>query len=580
LNTYCGKCHGAKAEGDLGYITDTPRLIAEGYLVPGEGARSPIYRRIVDGEMPPKGKPRPTQAELASLKAWIDGMARAPEFRRERDVGQILANAELALPRDARAHARWFTLAHLANAGVPEAQLERYRVALPKLLASLTWSARTPSVVAVDAERTIFRVDLRELGWSSATWDALRASYPYGVARGAAVPDSVRADWFVATASRPPLYHTLLELPATEAELARRLGVDLADDIANSRVVRSGFNKSGISVNNRIIERHSVRYGAYWRSYDFATSVGAENIFTNPLGFTAAGGEIIFNLPNGMQAYMLVDARGNRIDKAPTAIVSDPRRPDRAVENGVSCMGCHAQGIIPKADQLRDAITDGNRERVRELHRPAAILDAWFEQDRTRFATALAQLGAKPTEPADEPIVLLVTRYEAELDLRLAAAELGLRPDELTARLARSSVPLGALKTGGTIKRDTWATAFPSLLGELGAGVAFTPRTTGDPQPQVWLDRDRSTWILAARTVDHAAAVAACSGNLELPRADALAAAVDRGLAAGLATQRPLWSRTVKLDAQNLRYVTVVDPVSGPRRADVVDRHDVVCVQR
>ena len=45
---------------------------------------------------------------------------------------------------------------------------------------------------------------------------------------------------------------------------------------------------------------------------------------------------------------MLVDANNRRIDKAPTAIVSDPRRPDRAVEPGVSCMSCHLTGIQPK----------------------------------------------------------------------------------------------------------------------------------------------------------------------------------------------------------------------------------------
>src|SRR5207237_1309513 len=61
----------------------------------------------------------------------------------------------------------------------------------------------------------------------------------------------------------------------------------------------------------------------------------------------------IFSLPNGLQGYMLVDAKGKRIDKGPTSIVSDPKRPDRAVENGLSCMSCHARGIIPKADQVR-----------------------------------------------------------------------------------------------------------------------------------------------------------------------------------------------------------------------------------
>ena len=86
------------------------------------------------------------------------------------------------------------------------------------------------------------------------------------------------------------------------------------------------------------------------------------NIFAFPLGpaglaefpFQHAGGEAIFALPNGLHAYYIVNANNNRLDKAPIAIVSDPKRPDRAVEAGVSCMSCHVTGIIPKADQIRD----------------------------------------------------------------------------------------------------------------------------------------------------------------------------------------------------------------------------------
>ena len=64
--------------------------------------------------------------------------------------------------------------------------------------------------------------------------------------------------------------------------------------------------------NNRVVERHASRYGAYWKSYDFAGNTGTQNIFTHPLDFTQDGGEIIFNLPNGLQGYLIVDASGER----------------------------------------------------------------------------------------------------------------------------------------------------------------------------------------------------------------------------------------------------------------------------
>ena len=75
---------------------------------------------------------------------------------------------------------------------------------------------------------------------------------------------------------------------------------------------------------------NSTSFGAYWRSYDFATNAGKQNIFTHPLTFTPSGGEIIFNLPNGLQGYLLVDGRGSRIDDAPIAIVSILQGVERA----------------------------------------------------------------------------------------------------------------------------------------------------------------------------------------------------------------------------------------------------------
>ena len=111
---------------------------------------------------------------------------------------------------------------------------------------------------------------------------------------------SVHVDWFIANASLPPLYHDLLSLPLTDRELETRLEVDVAQNLQNApgvRVWRAGTNDSRVSSHNRVIERHKSRYGAYWKSYDFAGSVGTQNIFNHPLSFTPDGGEAIFNLP-------------------------------------------------------------------------------------------------------------------------------------------------------------------------------------------------------------------------------------------------------------------------------------------
>ena len=603
LRRYCVRCHsGPSARGDFDFVANTPKLIAKGFVVPGDGDRSVILERVEAGEMPPPDvRSRPSAREIAALRAWIAGMAPvAPPavFRRDDVVAGALAADAAALPADARPFTRWLTLVHLANAGAPDAVLERYRVALAELLASLSWSAASPRVVAADAERTIFRVDLRELGWPAATWDAIRASYPYGVARGPRVPDAIRADWFVATASRAPLYYTILGLPETEAELGRRLGIDLAVDVAQGRVARAAFSSSGVSINNRVIERHAIPGGALWRSYDFRSSVGREDVFAHPLDFVPAGGELIFNLPDGLQAYLLVDAAGRRIDKAITTIVSDPRRPDRAVATAVSCMGCHASGIIDRADQLREAtreLAGADRDRILRLHPPAPELTALYARDRERFLTALAAIAPAASagtgaELADEPITLLVARYEAGVDLPLAAAELGILPGELVARLPRAPAVrqrLGALRTGGTVPRDSWEAAFARIVTELGVGVPLAPpgpsaSSGAAAQPPVWIDRDRHAWVLLEAPAGQRAAAERCRArSLALPRPDELVAAVAQGLTAGLAIAMPMWTDGVSLDVSNQRHAMIADPSTGAlHRADVADLHAVVCVQR
>ena len=212
----------------------------------------------------------------------------------------------------------------------------------------------------------MYRIDLRDLKWTSDSWRTILESYPYGLLQNSKdaialraetqcqIP-VVRADWFISTASRPPLYHVLAQIPNTDKKLESLLQVNVQRNLKEDRVIRAGFTRSGVSQHNRLIERHESIFGAYWKSYDFAGSTGRKNLFDFPLGpgdtavdFDHDGGEIIFQLPNGMLAYMLTDEKGNRIDKGPTSIVSDPRQRDRAVVNGVSCMSCHYGGFIQK----------------------------------------------------------------------------------------------------------------------------------------------------------------------------------------------------------------------------------------
>ena len=64
----------------------------------------------------------------------------------------------------------------------------------------------------------------------------------------------VRADWFIATATRPPLYHILLQLPNNAKLLEKRLRVDFEANFLRDRLARGAFAGSGVSGQNRLVE--------------------------------------------------------------------------------------------------------------------------------------------------------------------------------------------------------------------------------------------------------------------------------------------------------------------------------------
>ena len=134
------------------------------------------------------------------------------------------------------------------------------------------------------------------------------------------------------------------------------------------------------------------------KSYDFAGTVGTQNIFTNPLSFTHDGGEIVFNLPNGLQAYYLADAGGNRLDAAPINIVSNPAASDPTVRNGLSCIGCHTEGMKRFEDQVRGVVEKNanppfDKDRALSLYTEKATMDAFVDEDTLRYKQALEAAG-------------------------------------------------------------------------------------------------------------------------------------------------------------------------------------------
>ena len=501
LAANCGSCHGpgGSGKGGFSYLLDQERLVSRNLVRPGKPAESPLYQRIADKEMPPAGKKPPTDAERLLLRQWIE--AGAPSWQPAAAAVQLVTTAALlkivrddlqSLDPRQRRFARYLTLSHLSP--LPAEEMQRHRQAVAKLVNALSWHPRVTRPLAVDAAETVYRLDLRDYRWTARSWDRLAATYPYRLGERSEPAKTIasltgcdqpmlRADWFVATASRPPFYHDFLDLPATAGSLERLLQVDVEADLRDDNAVRAGFNGSGVARNNRVLERHDATNGAYWKSYDFSDNTNRQNIFEHPLGpggangFQHAGGEIIFHLPNGLHGYMLVDATGRRLDKAPGDIVSDPKRPDKLVETGVSCFSCHVKGLLPKDDQVRAhvqknaaAFAAADRAAILALFVPPQRWKTFIEEDNERYARAVALCGAQLTEP--EVIETATLRYEAVVDLANAAAEAGLSADDFTARLRKSpelTRSLGALLArGGTVQRQVFQETFVDVVKAFG----------------------------------------------------------------------------------------------------------------
>ena len=516
----CFICHGPAGSFKESLLIDHNTLIQNGTVIPGNPNTSELYNRLVTTDtakrMPLQQPPLSAQA-INTIRDWI--LAGAPDWAATSTTdgdfispGEMLNTIEthlMSLPSFDRAFARYFTMTHLYNAGESAGILQEYRKALYKLINSLSWGVEVINPEPIDPEKTILYIDLRHYEWDvNDGWGQIEAAYPYHISFDApeqtALRDqlsrlqtemksdipSVHVDWFVAQASLPPLYHELLSLPLTDRELETRLEVDVVRNLLNApgvRVWRAGTNNSGVSNNNRVIERHTSRYGAYWKSYDFAGSVGTQNIFTHPLSFTHDGGEVVFNLPNGLQGYYLANASGFRLDEAPINIVSNPAANDPTVRNGLSCMGCHTEGMKIFEDEVRPVIESNtnpayDKAQALRLYVEQSKMDTLLGEDMDRYRVALTKTGGAVDDI--EPISRFHEVFQGPVDVAYAAAVVGLETEvflnKIKENVGLQNLGLLVLESGN-MKRDTWTSSFGNIVFALDFPERFTPPTVITP---------------------------------------------------------------------------------------------------
>ena len=519
----CLICHGENGSSTEALIIEHTALIDDGKVVPGNPDGSVFYQRLIETDVAkrmPLRQPALDAAAIETIRQWI--LAGAPDWdaapRPDTDfittnvMLQTIENHVNSLSSSDRSFARYFTLTHLYNAGETVEALNAYRRALSKLINSLSWGREVVKPQPIDVEETIFYIDLRHYEWDvrNDAWTQIEQAYPYQMTFDAPTQTHLReklttlqqemncevpfvhVDWFLATASLPPLYHDILALPQTDRELEEELRVFVTANLQNApgeRVWRAGFNESGVSRHNRVVERHTSSYGAYWKSYDFAGSAESQNIFTHPLDFIHDGGEIIFNLPNGLQAYYLVDGDGIRLDVAPTDIVSNPAASDPAVRNGLSCIGCHTQGMKTFEDEVRAVVDQAanppfDKTRALDLYVEKSVMDGLVEEDTERYKAALEAAGG--VFGGIEPIQRFHEAFQGPLDAAYAAAAVGLETDVFLKKISDNvslQNLLGALVVeNGAIKRDAWTSAFHDVVSALDSPDGILPPVVERPE--------------------------------------------------------------------------------------------------
>lgn len=247
------------------------------------------------------------------------------------------------------------------------------------------------------------------------------------------------------------------------------------NDVKLSRKAE-GDDRVGIVISQVTGQARAVEYGqgviGGWRiTYDrFSDN---ENVFTHPLYNLltvvdrADGRETIFEMPNGLLAYILTDGKGNLVDEAPNKLVTDNRTPaphPAQLFPPMSCVRCHGPnaGVQPtpndvarllKDPESLDAFADfgGTGDSIVDVDRLAGLYGGDFERRsrdaRNRYSDAVFQAtrGMTATEAAAEWTRQYEAYWNAPVNAQRQLLEIGWRPRSPQAAKVHVNLALDSL---------------------------------------------------------------------------------------------------------------------------------------
>mgnify|MGYP001180937286 FL=1 len=351
----------------------------------------------------------------------------------------------------------------------------------------------------------------------------------------------VPADWLALTARDPDVYARLLGLPGTIDELGALLHVSLDDKRESRDMRRAAVSHSAETGAPRVIEHYAGRHGSLWIGYDFPTDTAPLDLLDHPLQpwtvataetsgrsqvagaeagagsdsaaeadqpETSTGSSIIFTLPNGLPGFAAFDADG-RIRSAASARRGPANPADAAAADaatheddapeaspaGPRCMACHALGALPFQDELAthvDGTSYGGSDIEHDIAKPTLFASGETQkrvgEDRRALGASAfgSAFNAAPRLDGRDAVEALAVRWWSDVDLRGAAAETGIEPEQLLRRLDAASDNMRALGLRlrqSRISRaevEQLATALSAPGGISGSGQVPLPDNAGD----------------------------------------------------------------------------------------------------
>jgi len=509
LATNCGSCHGSalqldEASGGMNYIDDIDQLVETGKIIPLNSKESRIIERMREGSMPPPSsqRPRVSDDQIDVVAQFIDnprfwpgidaGDASCPDqlFTFD-DLYKEVANDLQDQDADDALTTRYISLTNRFTAGIcKDTALDRERNALFKMVNMLSTETTVVQPEPVNPDETIYRINLEDYGWDlpvtvvnadgSTTdftdkWEAIIANDQYAVPfvgddADDAVADSnttvpvLFADSLLDAATIGNLYYALIDVNVQDTLdnfILNDLDIDVVQNLDDEDQVRAGTTKSRISRQDRVVQRDeiNVRQGVLWQSFDFEDDAN-DSIFEDPFNFAEGGTEAIFTLPNGLFGFIIADAASAIVEDSD--ILLDTNQNNFRAVTSISCSNCHAQGLIPVVDEVRDialanAISSGLNndevEQLRNIYPEPAEFARIVEGDSTRFFKgALSEAGV--TVEGGDPVSQTFFRFDQDIRLEDAAGDLGLRPDELEQNLNDLNPELGVLRDSSLDRDD------------------------------------------------------------------------------------------------------------------------------